>query len=140
MGLLPNKWLQIYLYGLMKSLTFSDLGQRCKVHLFLNNFTVCPGPFTLYDKLFLKLQKQPSRDVLSKRCSENMQQIYSRRPMPKCDFTWFQITLRHGCPPVNLLHISGTHFTKNNSERLLLKLVEIYLFRFKYWLSYLSAI
>ena len=31
-------------------------------------------------------QKQPSRSVLIKRCSENMQQIYRRTPMPKCDF------------------------------------------------------
>ena len=31
-------------------------------------------------------QKQPSRGVFSKRCSENMQQIYRRTPMPKCDF------------------------------------------------------
>ena len=34
----------------------------------------------------LNLQKQPSRGVLKKRCSEKMQQIYSRTPMPKCDF------------------------------------------------------
>ena len=37
------------------------------------------------------LQKQPSRGVLWKRCFENMQQIYSRTPIPKCDFnkvTW----------------------------------------------------
>ena len=32
------------------------------------------------------LQKQPSRGVLRKRCSENMQQIYMRTPMPTCDF------------------------------------------------------
>ena len=31
-------------------------------------------------------QKQPSIGFLRKRCSENMQQIYSRTPMPKCDF------------------------------------------------------
>ena len=31
-------------------------------------------------------QKQPSRIVLRKRCSENMQQVYRRAPMPKCDF------------------------------------------------------
>ena len=31
-------------------------------------------------------QKQPPRCVLSKRCYENMQQIYRRKPMPKCDF------------------------------------------------------
>ena len=35
--------------------------------------------------------KQPSRCVLRERCSENMQQIYRRTPMLKCDFdevTW----------------------------------------------------
>ena len=32
------------------------------------------------------IQKQPSRGVLRKRCSENTQQIYRRTPMPKCDF------------------------------------------------------
>ena len=31
-------------------------------------------------------QKQPSRGVPWKRCSENMQQIYRKTPMPKCDF------------------------------------------------------
>ena len=33
-----------------------------------------------------KNQKQPSRGILRKRCSENIQQIYRRTPMPKCDF------------------------------------------------------
>ena len=33
-----------------------------------------------------KLQKQPPRGVPRKSCSENMQQIYRRTPMPKCDF------------------------------------------------------
>ena len=74
-----------------------------------------------------KSQKQPSRGVLSKRCSENMQQIYRRTPMPKCDFNkvacnFIEITLRHGCFPVNLLHIFGTPFLKNTSGRLLLQL------------------
>ena len=57
-------------------------------------------------------QKQPSRGVLGKRCSENMQQIYRRTPMPKYDFNkvakqsnFIEITFRHGCSPVNLLHI-----------------------------------
>ena len=31
-------------------------------------------------------QKQPPRGVPRKRCSEIMQQIYRRTPMPKCDF------------------------------------------------------
>ena len=30
--------------------------------------------------------KQWFRGVLKKRCSEKMQQIYRRTPMPKCDF------------------------------------------------------
>ena len=32
------------------------------------------------------LQKQPSRGILKKSCSENMQQIYRRTTMPQCDF------------------------------------------------------
>ena len=31
------------------------------------------------------IQKQSSRGVSRKRCSENMQQLYRRTPMPKCD-------------------------------------------------------
>ena len=31
-------------------------------------------------------QKQPSRGVLRKRCSKNMQQTYRRAPMLECDF------------------------------------------------------
>ena len=33
------------------------------------------------------LQEQPPRGVPRKRCSENMQQIYRRTPMLKCDFS-----------------------------------------------------
>ena len=62
-------------------------------------------------------QKQPSRSVLSKRRSENMQQIYRRRPMPKCDFNKVQS---------NLLHVFRTPSTKNTSEELLLKFVVMY--------------
>ena len=43
------------------------------------------GGFNTLSDLFNKVQKQPPRGVLKKRCSENMQQIY-RRTMPKCDF------------------------------------------------------
>ena len=32
-------------------------------------------------------QKQPSRAVLRIRCSENIQEIYLRKPMPKCNFS-----------------------------------------------------
>ena len=39
-----------------------------------------------FDTIVKYIQKQPSRDVVRKRCSENVQQIYWRTPMPKCDF------------------------------------------------------
>ena len=41
-----------------------------------------------------------------------------------CNF--FEIALRHGCSPVNLLHIFRTPFLKNTSGRLLLN-IRIYL-------------
>ena len=62
-------------------------------------------------------QKQPSRGVLRKSCSESMQQIYRRTLMSKCDF---EIALWHGCSSVNLLHIFRTHFLKNTSGWLVL--------------------
>ena len=70
-------------------------------------------------------QKQPSKYVLRKRCPENMQQIYRRTPMPKCDFNKvalnvIEIAFRNGCSPVNLLHIFRTSFPKNTFGRLLL--------------------
>ena len=55
---------------------------------------------------------QPSRGVLKKRCSGNMQKIYRRTPMPKCDFNKVA---------VDLLHIFRTPFLKNASGRLHLK-------------------
>ena len=68
------------------------------------------------------LQKQPSKGVLRKRCSENIQQIYRRTPMSKCDFNKFALQFALGCFPVNLLHIFRTPFLKNTSGRLLLLL------------------
>ena len=74
----------------------------------------------------------PSRGVLKKRCLENMQQIYRRTPMPKCDFNkvtkqLYWIELRHGCSPVHLLHIFRTVFPKNTSEGLLLCLLKSFI-------------
>ena len=56
-----------------------------------------------------KCQKQPSRSVLRKRCSENMQQVYRRTTMTKYGF---EIRLRHECFPINLLHIFRTPFLR----------------------------
>ena len=66
----------------------------------------------------LEAQKQPSIDVLIKRCSENIHQIYRRTPMSKCNLN--KVT-QHRYSPVNLRHIFRTPLPKNISEGLLLK-------------------
>ena len=75
------------------------------------------------------VQKQSSKGRLKKRYSENIQQVYRKTSMPKCDFNkvTFQLALQlhwnriwHGCSPVNLQHIFRTPFSKNTSKRLLL--------------------
>ena len=42
--------------------------------------------------------------------------------MPKCEhpYNFFGIALRHGCSPVNFLHIFRTSFPKNISGQMLL--------------------
>ena len=60
-------------------------------------------------------QKQPFRGVLLRTCSENIQQIYKRTPMPKRDLN----------KVVNLLLIFRTPFPKNTSAGLLLVLFMI---------------
>ena len=40
----------------------------------------------LIPKSFSQKEKQPHGGVVIKGCSENMQQIFRRIPMPKCDF------------------------------------------------------
>ena len=78
------------------------LSARCLLHFarwpllfsrWLLSFAYClllfasfPRYFLLFACYYLLFQKQPSRGVLRKRCSENMQQIYRRTPMPKYDF------------------------------------------------------
>ena len=70
------------------------------------------------------LQKQPPAAALIKTSSENMQEIYRRTTMPKCDkATLLKSHLSLGVlSPVNLLHIFRTHFPKNTSGRLFLNL------------------
>ena len=69
--------------------------------------------------MIAKFQEQPSRCFLRKRCSENMPQIYRTTPVPS---NFIEITLWHGCSPVNLLHIFRTPFSKNTPGWLLLNL------------------
>ena len=75
-------------------------------------------------------RKQSSIRVMDKnvkRCSENMQQIYSRTLILKCKLNKVAKQLylnhfRHGCSPVTLLHIFRTFFPKNTSGWILLYL------------------
>ena len=93
-------------------------------------------------------RKQLSIVVLTKRRSENMQQIYRRTPMPKCDFSKVALQLYWNRTStwvfsVNLLHIFRTPFLKNTSERLLLDYVlfptsKMHLER-KQWICYFDA-
>ena len=72
--------------------------------------------------LSIQCRKHPFRGVLIKRCSDNMQQIYKRTPIPKCDSNFIEITLRDVCSPVNLLYVVfRTPFSKNSSGGLLLQ-------------------
>ena len=73
------------------------------------------------------LQEQPSKGVLRKRCSENIQQIYRITPMSKFGFNKVALqlywnSLQNGCSPVNILHNFRTPLSKNTSRGLLLRL------------------
>ena len=65
-------------------------------------------------------QKQPPKGILRKGCSENIQQIYRRKPCRSVICNFIEITLRHGCSLATLLHIFRTPFIKNTSGQLLL--------------------
>ena len=89
-------------------------------------------------RTFLKTEELPPAEVLQiseaalhrcsyKKCSENMQQLYRRKPMPKLisiklqsNFT--EIKLWHACFPVYLLHMFRTRFSQNTSRRFLLQI------------------
>ena len=47
----------------------------------------------------------------------------------KLQSNFIEITLWHGCSPINLLHIFRTPFPKNTSEGLLLHCIKTKLFR-----------
>ena len=51
----------------------------------IRQITYYQGVFKEHDDIMIR-QKQPLRGVPRKRCAENIQQIYRRTPMPKCNF------------------------------------------------------
>ena len=61
----------------------------------------------------IMVHKQPSRGVLKKRCSENMQQIYRRTPMPKYDFN----KVAKQKSPFFLSHLSFTWIAASEGVR-----------------------
>ena len=80
------------------------------------NITV---PWKHFQFVDCQIQWQPSVGVLIKRCSENMQQIYSRIPLPKCDFNkmlYNKNSLQH---PVNMMLTFRWPFNKNTFGMLL---------------------
>ena len=75
--------------------------------------------------LSTKMQKQPPRGVprksVLKICSKFVREHPYRGVISiKLFCNFIEITLRHGCSPVNLLHICRTSFRKNTSGRRLL--------------------
>ena len=67
------------------------LGYGCSLvnslHIFRAPFLMSTsGELPLRHEGKLGMQKQPTRGVPRKKCSENMQQIYRRTLMPKCNF------------------------------------------------------
>ena len=71
------------------------------------------------------LQKQPPRGVPRKRALKICSKFTGEHPCQnvisiKLLWNFVKITLRHGCAPVNLLHIFRTAVPKNTSGRLLL--------------------
>ena len=74
---------------------------------------------------YSKKQKQSFKGVLRKRCSENMQQVYRRKPMPKCHFNKVALRLLHGSSPVNFMRIFTTPSLKYASGCLLRNLFMI---------------
>ena len=66
-------------------------------------------------------QNQPPVVFCKKWCSEKFRRI-QKQPFRGVLCNFIEITLWHGCSPVNLQHIFGTPFTKNTSGLLLLKI------------------
>ena len=73
--------------------------------------------FTCTKELFLEAVPH---SLSSKVCPANIQQIYRRGSIRKCDFKKSCVALLHGCSNVNLLGIWRTPFWKNTSGGLVL--------------------
>ena len=68
-------------------------------------------------------QKQTSRGAFKKRCSENIQQIYKRTPMPKCDFNKVTKVWVFSC---KFAAYFQSDFSQEHFGRLLLQNLDVY--------------
>ena len=87
---------------------------------------MCVGKF-LRKFVLTSMQKQPPWGVPTKSCSENMHQIKGEHPcqsviLIKLQSNFIEITLRHGCSPVNLLYVFRTPFLKKTYGQPLLSM------------------
>ena len=76
------------------------------------------------------IQKQPTKGIPRKRCSENCSKFTGKHPCEnvisiKLQSNFLEIALRYGWSPVNLLHIFRTPFPRNTSGWLLLVFFKI---------------
>ena len=115
---------------------FLKISQNSQVNTCIGVFFSSSSFFTEYLRwllqcipYYLVLQKQPSRGVYKKRCCENIQQIYRRTPMPKCDFNkiallflrtpldgcfWYHFeTSQHDCLFLSFLYIAWENKVNN---------------------------
>ena len=60
------------------------------------------------------MQKPPSRGVLIKSYSKNIQQIYRRTPMPKCDFN--KVSIKNAFTDCKLLQMSLFIYEPENTN------------------------
>ena len=77
----PPIWVSFFFHKkliLINFYTFFQATRTLQVTLRSHFLSVC--------NMRVKQQKHPSRCVFIERRSEDMQQIYGRTPMPKCDF------------------------------------------------------
>ena len=71
-------------------------GQFLVLYYFCYILTICPLVWIQMQNS-LQMHKQPSRGVLRKSCSKNMQKLYRRTPMLKCDFNKVPLQLMLKC-------------------------------------------
>ena len=89
-----------------------------------------PGMKNLLSFQSIAIQKQPCSDVLKKRCSKNMQQIYRRTHMPNSNFNNVAVQLYWSCTLAWVVsckfaaYFQNT-FTKNISGGLVLAIVNV---------------